>query len=212
MISRSERPPQSAGNGVVGPLARPLRSRPRRLQPAHAVPVAGRAGAQAPPIGRVYGRPDRRKGAGGRRDPPRVILQGARQAQAALPSPLLSVQMDAYGGFVVAFEDAFEELSRTDGAFMPSRPAAPEPSVDSVELLCRAGPPLGPRRILEPPRRSANCGKGRSCHCPPRVFLQLRAAAHINYEQPRASLVYRGANESANALEAAYTSPQRQRY
>ena len=74
------------------------------------------------------------------------------------------------------FEDACEELRRTEGALTPARPAAPEAP---MERLRGAGEPLGADRVLEPLRRSADRGERRSRPCPLRVLLQLRASAHI---------------------------------
>ena len=74
------------------------------------------------------------------------------------------------------FEDACEELRRTEGALTPARPAAPEAP---MERLRGAGEPLGADRVLEPLRRSADRRGRRSRPCPLRVLLQLRASAHI---------------------------------
>ena len=59
--------------------------------PAPEVPLHGQGAppgdprAQGPAPERVHGRPHHRARAGGRRDPPRVVLRGAHQAQAAAP-------------------------------------------------------------------------------------------------------------------------------
>ena len=65
----------------------------------------------------------------------------------ALPFPLLSVQVDGGSEFMAGFEDACEELRRTEGALTPARPAAPEAP---MERLRGAGEPLGADRVLKP--------------------------------------------------------------
>ena len=88
----------SGQRGLAPKSTRPRRVRQRTWKPrdcqggdgrAPQVPVHGQgvhprhAGAQGRPPERVDGRPDHRTRPGRRRDPPRVVLRGTRQAQAA---------------------------------------------------------------------------------------------------------------------------------
>ena len=70
--------------------------------------------------------------------------------RAVLPHPLLSVRVDGGSEFMAEFEQACQDLDRTEGTLTPLRAAAPQAT---VERLCGAGQRQHPRRVLDPLRR-----------------------------------------------------------